>query len=201
MCTLTSHTSNAERWAPRGCFAVLATVVSPSKSELQFWDLDFNAEDVGRKELRGEWGRGIQHFGMADHFGVTHVEDSCGRFLAARVCGSILSATFLIIDKSHIADVNWRNTYRTVSNRFCCVLVLYHCCLMISSVQFARICETTAISSKPKMQGRTLLLVRSSSLITDDWWTSGMLGVLGAEEKLRRPRKTLEMSSKDYLKK
>jgi translation initiation factor 3 subunit B len=82
--TLTSHTSNAIRWAPRGRFVVLATVGSPSKSELQFWDLDFNIEDVGRRDAqRDEWGGGIQHLGTADHFGVTDVEwDPSGRYLA-----------------------------------------------------------------------------------------------------------------------
>jgi translation initiation factor 3 subunit B len=82
--TLTSRTSNAIRWSPRGRFVVSATVGSPSKSELQFWDLDFNAEDFGRKEAqRDEWGGGIQHLGTADHFGVTDIEwDPSGRYLA-----------------------------------------------------------------------------------------------------------------------
>ncbi|KDQ52424.1 hypothetical protein JAAARDRAFT_162852 [Jaapia argillacea MUCL 33604] len=82
--TLTGRTSNAIRWSPRGRFVVLATVGSSSKSELQFWDLDFNAEDVGRKEgQKDEWGSGIQHLGTADHFGVTDVEwDPSGRYLA-----------------------------------------------------------------------------------------------------------------------
>ncbi|KAF9015242.1 translation initiation factor eIF-3b [Cyathus striatus] len=82
--TLPSRTSNAIRWSPRGRHAVLATVGSSSKSELEFWDLDFNNED--RKEGQGskeEWGSGIQMLGSADHYGVTDVEwDPSGRYLA-----------------------------------------------------------------------------------------------------------------------
>lgn len=60
---------------------------SSSKSELEFWDLDFNAaEDVGRREgqlSKEEWGSGIQLLGVADHYGVTDVEwDPSGRYLA-----------------------------------------------------------------------------------------------------------------------
>lgn len=65
---------------------VLATVGSSSKSELEFWDLDFNIEDAGRREgqvSKEEWGSGIQLLGTADHYGVTDVEwDPSGRYLA-----------------------------------------------------------------------------------------------------------------------
>lgn len=84
--TLPSRTSNAIRWSPRGRHVVLATVGSSSKSELEFWDLDFNMEDVGRREgqvSKEEWGSGIQLLGTADHYGVTDVEwDPSGRYLA-----------------------------------------------------------------------------------------------------------------------
>ena len=79
--TLTSRTSNTIRWSPRGRHVVLATVGSSTKSELEFWDLDFNAEE-GKKEGSGD-SSGIQHLGTADHYGVTDVEwDPSGRYLA-----------------------------------------------------------------------------------------------------------------------
>ena len=79
--TLTSRTSNTIRWSPRGRHAVLATVGSSTKSELEFWDLDFNTEE-GKKEAAGD-SSGIQHLGTADHYGVTDVEwDPSGRYLA-----------------------------------------------------------------------------------------------------------------------
>ncbi|KAL4071027.1 translation initiation factor eIF-3b [Scleroderma citrinum] len=80
--TLTSRTSNTIRWSPRGRHVVLATVGSSTKSELEFWDLDFNSEDR-REGQAAEWGSGIQHIGSADHYGVTDVEwDPSGRYLA-----------------------------------------------------------------------------------------------------------------------
>jgi len=79
--TLTSRTSNTIRWSPRGRHVVLATVGSSTKSELEFWDLDFNTED-GKKESAGD-SSGIQPLGTADHYGVTDVEwDPSGRYLA-----------------------------------------------------------------------------------------------------------------------
>lgn len=55
---------------------------SSSKSELEFWDLDFNSPDEGRKG-DVEWGSGIQHLGTADHYAVTDAEwDPSGRYLA-----------------------------------------------------------------------------------------------------------------------
>jgi translation initiation factor 3 subunit B len=56
-------------------------VGSSSKSELEFWDLDFNTDD--RKDGQTDWGSGIQLLGVADHYGVTDVEwDPSGRYLA-----------------------------------------------------------------------------------------------------------------------
>ncbi|THH20860.1 hypothetical protein EW146_g583 [Bondarzewia mesenterica] len=82
--TLASRTTNTIRWSPRGRHVVLATVGSTSKSELEFWDLDFNTEDVGRREGQKEdWGSGVQQLGINDHYGVTDVEwDPSGRYLA-----------------------------------------------------------------------------------------------------------------------
>jgi len=65
---------------------VLATVGSSTKSELEFWDLDFNSDDVNRKDTqmpKEDWASGIQLLGTADHYGVTDVEwDPSGRYLA-----------------------------------------------------------------------------------------------------------------------
>jgi uncharacterized protein with WD repeat len=84
--TLPSRTSNAIRWSPRGRHVVLATVGSSSKSELEFWDLDFNIDDTSRRDAQSskeDWGSGIQLLGTADHYGVTDVEwDPSGRYLA-----------------------------------------------------------------------------------------------------------------------
>jgi translation initiation factor 3 subunit B len=59
-------------------------VGSTSKSELEFWDLDFNFDDMVKKDAsKDEWAAGIQQLGMADHYGVTDVEwDPSGRYLA-----------------------------------------------------------------------------------------------------------------------
>ncbi|KAI0737736.1 translation initiation factor eIF-3b [Daedaleopsis nitida] len=79
--TLPARTSNTVRWSPRGRHVVLATVGSSSKSELEFWDLDFTVEET-RKEST-PWGSGIQHLGTADHYAVTDAEwDPSGRYLA-----------------------------------------------------------------------------------------------------------------------
>ena len=63
---------------------MLATVGSTSKSELEFWDLDFNVDDTVKKDTsKEEWAAGIQQLGVADHYGVTDVEwDPSGRYLA-----------------------------------------------------------------------------------------------------------------------
>lgn len=63
---------------------MLATVGSSSKSELEFWDLDFNNEDASKREgSKDEWGSGIQHLGTADHYALTDAEwDPSGRYLA-----------------------------------------------------------------------------------------------------------------------
>lgn len=64
---------------------MLATVGSSTKSELEFWDLDFHTDDIsGRREAaKEERGVGIAHLGTADHYGVTDVEwDPSGRYLA-----------------------------------------------------------------------------------------------------------------------
>ena len=110
--TLPNRTSNTIRWSPRGRHVVLATVGSSTKSELEFWDLDFNLEDVGgRKDViqtvsKEEWGSGIQLLGSADHYGVTDVEwDPSGRYLATSASA-------------------WRHTVRGVTHAFWCSINL-----------------------------------------------------------------------------
>ncbi len=79
--TLPGRTSNTVRWSPRGRHVVLATVGSSSKSELEFWDLDFLTDETRRDGA--PWGSGIQHLGTADHYALTDAEwDPSGRYLA-----------------------------------------------------------------------------------------------------------------------
>jgi translation initiation factor 3 subunit B len=74
---------------------VLATVGSSTKSELEFWDLDFNTEE-GKKDAAGESSR-IQHLGTADHYGVTDVEwDTNGRYLATSASAWRHTVRFLV---------------------------------------------------------------------------------------------------------
>ena len=83
--TLPQRTSNTVRWSPRGRHVVLATVGSSSKSELEFWDLDFTQDErrEGAVQNKDDWGSGIQHLGTADHYAVTDAEwDPSGRYLA-----------------------------------------------------------------------------------------------------------------------
>ena len=121
--TLPNRSSNTIRWSPRGRHAVLATVGSTSKSELEFWDLDFNLEDVGgRKDVnqtasKEEWGNGIQPLGSADHYGVTDVEwDPSGRYLATSASA-------------------WRHTVRGFSFG---LLVFYHSRLILDLAIFSQ---------------------------------------------------------------
>jgi uncharacterized protein with WD repeat len=85
---------------------VLATVGSSTKSELEFWDLDFGTEE--RREgqnVKEEWGSGIQQLGSADHYGVTDVEwDPSGRYLATSASA-------------------WRHTVCRTCGHYCAVLI------------------------------------------------------------------------------
>jgi translation initiation factor 3 subunit B len=73
-------------WSPKGRNVVLASVGLSSKSELEFWDLDFHLDEGTRREgtqAKEDWGSGIQSLGTADHYGVTDIEwDPSGRYLA-----------------------------------------------------------------------------------------------------------------------
>ncbi|KAJ7169985.1 eukaryotic translation initiation factor eIF2A-domain-containing protein [Mycena filopes] len=116
--TLPSRTSNAIRWSPRGRHVVLATVGSSSKSELEFWDLDFNIEDAGRREgqvSKEEWGSGIQLLGTADHYALTDVEwDPSGRYLAT----SASSWTHTLENGYAIWDFRGQEITKQIQDRF-----------------------------------------------------------------------------------
>ncbi|KAF8198947.1 eukaryotic translation initiation factor eIF2A-domain-containing protein [Pholiota molesta] len=111
--TLPSRTSNAIRWSPRGRHVVLATVGSSSKSELEFWDLDFNTDD--RKDGQTDWGSGIQLLGVADHYGVTDVEwDPSGRYLAT----SASAWTHTLENGYAIWDFRGQELVKQIQDRF-----------------------------------------------------------------------------------
>ncbi|KIM85337.1 hypothetical protein PILCRDRAFT_66422 [Piloderma croceum F 1598] len=126
--TLPGRTSNTIRWSPRGRHVVLATVGSSTKSELEFWDLDFNSDDRREGQVSNqEWGSGIQQLGTADHYGVTDVEwDPSGRYLATSASSwrHTLENGFAIWDfrgqelQKHILDrfkqILWRPRPRTL---------------------------------------------------------------------------------------
>ncbi|KAK7064138.1 eukaryotic translation initiation factor 3 subunit B [Favolaschia claudopus] len=116
--TLPSRTSNAIRWSPRGRHVVLATVGSSSKSELEFWDLDFNNEDANRREgqvSKEEWGSGIQLLGTADHYALTDVEwDPSGRYLAT----SASSWTHTLENGYAIWDFRGQEITKQIQDRF-----------------------------------------------------------------------------------
>jgi translation initiation factor 3 subunit B len=93
--TLSNRTTNVIKWSPRGRHVILASMGSGSKSDLEFWDMDFNVDDFGRKEnaapgtgaeRKEEWGAGMQQMAAADHYGVTDIEwDPSGRYVATSV--------------------------------------------------------------------------------------------------------------------
>ncbi|KIM25506.1 hypothetical protein M408DRAFT_331075 [Serendipita vermifera MAFF 305830] len=91
--TLGARTTNVIKWSPKGRHVVLASMGSGSKSDLEFWDVDFNVDDFSRKdpaapvaERKEEWGAGMQMMTSVDHYGVTDVEwDPSGRYVATSV--------------------------------------------------------------------------------------------------------------------
>lgn len=83
---------------------MLATVGSSTKSELEFWDLDFALDD--KKESQADWGTGIQLLGSADHYGVTDLEwDPSGRYLAT----SASAWTHTVSDFFHIRFESYKS--------------------------------------------------------------------------------------------
>jgi translation initiation factor 3 subunit B len=62
---------------------------SSSKSDMEFWDMDFNVDDFGRKDIverKEEWGAAMQQMAAVDHYGVTDIEwDPSGRYVTSSV--------------------------------------------------------------------------------------------------------------------
>ncbi|KAF7307015.1 Eukaryotic translation initiation factor 3 subunit B [Mycena indigotica] len=112
--TLSNRTSNAIRWSPRGRHVVLATVGSSSKSELEFWDLDFTT-DESQQKANQDWGSGIQLLGTADHYALTDVEwDPSGRYLAT----SASSWTHTLENGYAIWDFRGQEITKLIQDRF-----------------------------------------------------------------------------------
>ncbi|KAF8922441.1 eukaryotic translation initiation factor eIF2A-domain-containing protein [Mucidula mucida] len=111
--TLPNRTSNVIRWSPRGRHVILATVGSSSKSELEFWDLDFSLDDTRREGQ--DWGTGIQLLGTSDHYGVTDVEwDPSGRYLAT----SASAWTHTLENGYAIWDFKGQELVKQIQDRF-----------------------------------------------------------------------------------
>jgi len=192
--TLPSRTSNAIRWSPRGRHVVLATVGSSSKSELEFWDLDFNSDDAHRKDSQADWGSGIQLLGSADHYGVTDVEwDPSGRYLATSasawthtVCYGVLHRKAQVFDFIHSSKMdmqsgisearNLSNTFKTDSNNLFGDQDRLHFCRRKNRSKFAEISENIVVRLTKRTPQRRAMSVLSSSLSANDWSTNGTLG-------------------------
>lgn len=96
---------------------VLATVGSSTKSELEFWDLDFSSEER-REGQTTDWGTSIQQLGSADHYGVTDVEwDPSGRYLATSASAWRHTVRFAMNDRRCIVD-------RKIARKWICDLGL-----------------------------------------------------------------------------
>jgi translation initiation factor 3 subunit B len=69
-------------WSPKGRHIVLATLASPTKFDIEFWDLDFTTDDNPNKK-EAEPGANVQMLGTGEHYGVTDIAwDPSGRYLA-----------------------------------------------------------------------------------------------------------------------
>lgn len=76
---------NHVAWSPKGRFVVLATLASSAKSDIEFWDLDFQIDDTAARAANAaDSGASIQLLGSADHYGVTDISwDPSGRYVAS----------------------------------------------------------------------------------------------------------------------
>ncbi|KAK1926394.1 eukaryotic translation initiation factor eIF2A-domain-containing protein [Papiliotrema laurentii] len=74
--------ANTIMWSPKGRHIVLATLASPTKFDIEFWDLDFTTDDNPNKK-EAEPGANVQMLGTGEHYGVTDIAwDPSGRYLA-----------------------------------------------------------------------------------------------------------------------
>jgi translation initiation factor 3 subunit B len=79
---LDSKVANTISWSPKGRHIVLGTTSSPTKFDLEFWDLDFVTDDNPRKE-GADPGQYVQLMATGEHYGVTDLNwDPSGRYLA-----------------------------------------------------------------------------------------------------------------------
>lgn len=205
--TLAARTSNTVRWSPRGRHVVLATIGSSSKSELEFWDLDFNADDTGRREgpSKEEWGSGIQHLGTADHFGVTDVEwDPSGRYLATSASAWRHTVSIIRRDQILTADCKWyrssrtatlsgtsgarssRSTFSTASSSSSGARARAHFLEKSSSDRYDVTSRSSVASSTRRMQRRRATSARSSLRFANASSTNGTPGASASRPNLRR---------------
>ncbi|RCH94154.1 Translation initiation factor 3 subunit b, partial [Rhizopus stolonifer] len=81
MKTLDKKSSNYLFWSPKGHNIVLATLGSPSSSDLEFYDLDFEPLSGEKKDKKNP-GASIQLLSAQEHYGVSDVEwDPTGRYV------------------------------------------------------------------------------------------------------------------------
>lgn len=72
-------TANYLFWSPQGRHVVLATLRSSSVCDIEFWDLDFDAKDIGK-----ELGASVVQLSSQEHYGVTDIEwDPTGRYVVS----------------------------------------------------------------------------------------------------------------------
>ncbi|TYJ52427.1 eukaryotic translation initiation factor 3 subunit B [Cryptococcus floricola] len=77
---LDNKIANTLVWSPKGRHIALATIGSPSKCDIEFWDLDFSIDE--RREAI-EPGANVTMLGTGEHFGVTDIAwDPSGRYIS-----------------------------------------------------------------------------------------------------------------------
>jgi len=78
-----NKTCNALFWSPRGRHLLAATLGSSSKSDLEWYDIDFNSDarqNAGNSEMLEE----VKMIGHGEHYSITDVEwDPSGRFVTS----------------------------------------------------------------------------------------------------------------------
>ena len=74
--------ANNITWSPKGRHIAFSTLASPTKCDIEFWDLDFVTDDnPNRREA--EQGANIQLLGTGEHYGITDLAwDPSGRYIA-----------------------------------------------------------------------------------------------------------------------